>query len=265
MIRKLLAGTDGSDSAELALRRALSVAQSLKAELHVATVCSPDLAQESLPPGGETPMMIAEQIASGVLRRHAGSGVTLEASSEVGDPADKLCQIAEDQDVDLIVVGNQGMGGSLRFRLGSVPNKVSHRAPCSVLVVETTAGIEPTPYATIVAGTDGSARAGRALATAAEIAQAAGARLILVYAGKAERGREVLAEAERAFGAVATMSRIVDAEPAAALIDTAEAEDAGLIVVGNKGMTGAARFFLGSVPDKITHHAMCDVLVVDTA
>lgn len=265
MIRKLLAGTDGSDSAELALERALSVAQILKAELRVATVCAPDLGQESAVPGGETPMMIAEQIAAGVQRRYASADVALEASAEVGDAADKLCQIAEEEDIDLIVVGNQGMSQSSRFRLGSVPNKVAHRAPCSVLVVETTAGIKPEPYSAIVAGTDGSARAARALAVAAEIAQAGGARLVLVYAGKVEDGRKVLAEAEAALGDVATASVVVDAEPAAALIDTAYAHEAGLIVVGNKGMTGAARFFLGSVPDKITPHAVCDVLVVDTA
>ena len=50
-----------------------------------------------------------------------------------GDPADAILDVAEEQGADLIVVGNKGMTGAKRFLLGSVPNKVSHHAPCSVL------------------------------------------------------------------------------------------------------------------------------------
>ena len=55
-----------------------------------------------------------------------------------GDPADAILDVAEEQGADLIVVGNKGMTGAKRFLLGSVPNKVSHHAPCSVLIVRTT-------------------------------------------------------------------------------------------------------------------------------
>ena len=54
-----------------------------------------------------------------------------------GDPADAILDVAEEQGSDLIVVGNKGMSGAKRFLLGSVPNKVSHHAPCSVLIVRT--------------------------------------------------------------------------------------------------------------------------------
>ena len=55
-----------------------------------------------------------------------------------GDAADAILDVAEEQAADLIVVGNKGMTGAKRFLLGSVPNKVSHHAPCSVLIVRTT-------------------------------------------------------------------------------------------------------------------------------
>ena len=55
-----------------------------------------------------------------------------------GDPADAILDVAEELGADLIVVGNKGMSGAKRFLLGSVPNKVSHHAPCSVLIVRTT-------------------------------------------------------------------------------------------------------------------------------
>jgi nucleotide-binding universal stress UspA family protein len=68
-----------------------------------------------------------------------GAGVEdVETTARQGDAADAIIDIAEESRADLIVVGNKGMTGAKRFLLGSVPNKVSHHAPCSVLVVRTT-------------------------------------------------------------------------------------------------------------------------------
>jgi nucleotide-binding universal stress UspA family protein len=66
------------------------------------------------------------------------SGVEVETFSRQGDPADAILDVAEERDADLIIVGNKGMTGAKRFLLGSVPNKVSHHAPCSVLIIRTT-------------------------------------------------------------------------------------------------------------------------------
>jgi nucleotide-binding universal stress UspA family protein len=65
-------------------------------------------------------------------------GVAVEVFPRQGDPADAILDVAEERDADLIVVGNKGMTGAKRFLLGSVPNKVSHHAPCSVLIIRTT-------------------------------------------------------------------------------------------------------------------------------
>jgi nucleotide-binding universal stress UspA family protein len=54
-----------------------------------------------------------------------------------GDPAEMLIEAAEDTGGDLIVVGSKGMASATRFVLGSVPNKVSHHAPCDVIIVHT--------------------------------------------------------------------------------------------------------------------------------
>jgi nucleotide-binding universal stress UspA family protein len=66
------------------------------------------------------------------------AGVTSEIYARQGDPADAILDVAEERGADLIVVGNKGMTGAKRFLLGSVPNKVSHHAPCSVLIIRTT-------------------------------------------------------------------------------------------------------------------------------
>lgn len=65
-------------------------------------------------------------------------GVSVRHTGRQGDAADAILDVAEEEHADLIVVGNKGMAGARRFLLGSVPNKISHRAPCSVLIIRTT-------------------------------------------------------------------------------------------------------------------------------
>jgi len=76
------------------------------------------------------------------FRRIAGAGVANRLDAHrargAGDPADAILDVAEEERADLIVVGNKGMTGAKRFLLGSVPNKVSHHAPCSVMIIRTT-------------------------------------------------------------------------------------------------------------------------------
>lgn len=141
-------------------------------------------------------------------------------------------------------------------------------------------------YQTIVVGTDGSDTATKAVAKAATIAQRMGARLYVVTAygtksvdtsAEPPTDLEWLASAGVRADillrqAIATYEgtgldvepRASVGEPASVLIDVAVEVNADLIVVGNKGMTGMARFLLGSVPNKVVHHAPCDVLIVRT-
>ena len=75
-----------------------------------------------------------------VLQRaqdEARSGrIDFEVHAPKGDAADSLIAAAKEHDADLIVLGSRGMRGARRV-LGSVPNKVSHHAPCDVLIVQT--------------------------------------------------------------------------------------------------------------------------------
>jgi nucleotide-binding universal stress UspA family protein len=137
-------------------------------------------------------------------------------------------------------------------------------------------------YSKIVVGTDGSGTAATAVAHAAELAQAGGADLIVVSAYSAPReapttfvspdvapGIEVatglLEDVAKRYGDEVSLTTLArEGHPADVIIDTAAEHEAGVIVVGNKGMSGARRFVLGSVPNTITHHAPCDVLIVHT-
>ena len=65
------------------------------------------------------------------------AGVQAKTYARQGDPADAILDVAEEQSADLIVVGNKGMEGARRFLLGSVPDKISHHAPCCVMIIRT--------------------------------------------------------------------------------------------------------------------------------
>jgi nucleotide-binding universal stress UspA family protein len=122
-------------------------------------------------------------------------------------------------------------------------------------------------YAKILVGTDGSDTAAKAVDRAASLAAAVGARLTIVTAGRGTRSQEVVdAEAARVRApGLAVDTLVVDADPVSALVDAARSGAHDLLVVGNKGMTGLSRFFrLGSVPNKISHHLPCNLLIVKT-
>ena len=119
----------------------------------------------------------------------------------------------------------------------------------------------------ILVGTDGSATARRAVDRAAEVARSSGASLTVLMAGSEAKARPIVdgeVDRLRADG-VDARGVVAGADPATALVEEAEAGGYDLVVVGNKGMTGARRFFtLGSVPNKVSHHLPRNLLIVRT-
>ena len=121
-------------------------------------------------------------------------------------------------------------------------------------------------YKRILVGTDGSATAAKAVDRAVEVAQVAGATLTILTAGAGPGARQIVdQEAARHAHAGIEIDTLVDGRDApTALVEVADDGDYDLLVVGNKGMTGASRFFLGSVPNKVSHHAHRSLLIVRT-
>ncbi|MGH2723642.1 MAG: universal stress protein [Actinomycetota bacterium] len=258
-IGRMVVGTDGSDSAWRAVAHAVRLACRTGAEVLVAHAFAS--------PGGgrEVEAEPGRDVGASVLRdvtAEFGGRASLRCLLREGDPTEQLIDLAREEDADLIVVGNRGMGR--RALLGAVPSKVAHRAPCSVLIAHTAGGDHGEPYRRIVIGTDGSPTATRAVGEGLDLARMVGAEVLVVHAGDPARGAEVL---ERTLRDVTVdeppETRTASGEPAGALIEVAREEDADLIVVGNRGMTGARRF-LTSVPSRVAHHAPCHVLLVKT-
>ena len=118
-------------------------------------------------------------------------------------------------------------------------------------------------YKTILIATDGSSTAQRAARFGVDLASAVGAQALVLHVGEEAEGAAVLDQAQKDLGGgIGTKS--VSGDPADKILEVAETEGADLIVVGNKGMTGARRFLLGSVPNQVSHHAPCNVLIVKT-
>lgn len=143
MVQTIAVGTDGSDTAKRAVDFAMDMAGRYGAKLVLASAYRPvsetrltgdrDRApadvQWAINPSQEVDATLRE--AEELARER---GLTYVSEARTGDPADVLVEIAGDQHADVIVVGNQGMH---RRVLGSVPNSVSHKATCSVLIVKT--------------------------------------------------------------------------------------------------------------------------------
>ena len=147
MFERILVGTDGSETAEEAVRQATELARATGAKLDIVSAYEPVPASRLREEGGEIPGDVAYAIgpkedvnvileAASVPAREAGVEVNTHARE--GDPAGAILDLAEELDVSVIVVGNKGMTGARRFLLGSVPNNISHHAPCSVYIARTT-------------------------------------------------------------------------------------------------------------------------------
>jgi nucleotide-binding universal stress UspA family protein len=147
LFRSIVVGTDGSDTAKQAVREAIELARDVRASLDIVCAYEPVSNARLREERREVPedmqwMVNPREDVSATLERAAeevrAAGVEVQTFAREGDPADAILDVAEERGSDLIVVGNKGMTGAKRFLLGSVPNKVSHHAPCSVLIVRTT-------------------------------------------------------------------------------------------------------------------------------
>jgi nucleotide-binding universal stress UspA family protein len=148
MFASILVGTDGSQTATTAVRYAIDITKELGARLLIVSAYEPvsdeRLRKEALELPSDLQWMVnPREDVLALLQQARGEAEAVglegvETFARQGDAADAILDVAEEQRTDLIVVGNRGMTGAKRFLLGSVPNKISHHAPCSVLIVRTT-------------------------------------------------------------------------------------------------------------------------------
>lgn len=288
-IRRVLWPTDFSTGAAQAFSHAAAMASWHEAELHVLHVAD-GTSQGSV--GMEESFPISRDTFAELLGA-AGEppqAVDLDALSVVQEereraaPAEAIVAYAEEQDIDVVVAGTHGRRGLQRLLIGSVAEEVIRTAPCPVLAVR---GGEVVPPAwgvrNILVPTDFSEASINALRHAKELALTYGAQLTLLHAVEEVvypsayglepvnlPGPEVV---QRVEGNLADLVRtevgyehvVVEAEigyAPSAILDHAEANQVGLIVIATHGRTGLERMLLGSVTERVVRRAPTPVFVV---
>ena len=147
MFTRIVVGTDGSETAAGAVRQATELARLTGARLSIVSAYQPVSGRRVRDEQAQAPVDVQHEIGPRedvnlVLEAAAAearkSGVEVSIHPVEADPADAILNTAEEIDADATVDGNKGMTGARRYLLGSVPNNVSHHAPCSVMIVRTT-------------------------------------------------------------------------------------------------------------------------------
>ena len=257
--RTIVVGTDGSETATRAIDKAVRLAKHVEGRLVIVCATAPIGLHD----------YAAEKILAAASERVHAAGVDNQPVFREGPPERVIMQMASEHDADLIVVGSVGMGKARRFRLGPIPERIASGAPCDVLIVSTREDDELSSedglYKRILVGTDGSPTASEAARKAFDLGMMFRIGVTVVYvAGDEIIGAIVLEQTlktkPRALG---VQSKIVRGEPAEKICEVARTENLDLIVVGNRGTTGARRM-LGSVPTQVMHRAPTDVLIAKT-
>ncbi len=147
MFNRIVVGTDGSDTASQAVDQATELAKLTGAELNIVSAFEPVSKSRIAGEQRDAPADVQHEInpqedvnllLDAAAAKAKRDGVEVHTHPVQGDPADAILNVAERIDADLIVVGNKGMTGARRFLLSSVPNNISHNAPCNVMIVRTT-------------------------------------------------------------------------------------------------------------------------------
>jgi nucleotide-binding universal stress UspA family protein len=266
----IVVGTDGSDTANLAVDGAAELAEALGAPVHV--VCVP----ASLT-GQDSPKTMAKGVVAAAGDRLRGRGITVQTHIPEGEGAPALVAVADQQHAQMIVVGNKGMTG-IRRVFGSFPNDVSHQAHCGVLIVRTKSRPQSElGRSSIVVGTDGTSDGMRAVKEAIRLSKALGSELHIVSIHRpattvyvpphSPESAVEAAAAEASDQSVEAITHVTRDEPVAAIVDVADETDAAVIVVSHSDLypdQGA----LGNIPDVLSHKGTANVLIVsggDTA
>lgn len=287
-INKILFPTDHSASAERAFLHAAFLADEHAAELHALRVTpTPDSRVDFASKG----LGYFEEVAERLHRKwEAAPGeaalpkksALVTAEVEATPVPEAILEYAEEQDVDLIVMGTHGRRRTERMLMGSVAEEVVRRASCPVFTVRI--GEKKPPQRAVerlVVPTDFSGFTSLALAHAVELAQTYGARLDLLHVAEVRSMPGVLgaapiiapqaveARARKALEALAgkmgydqVVVQVQHGHVAHQVLTYAEEEEMSLIVMASHGRRGLKRMLMGSTAEKVVRHAPCPAFIV---
>jgi nucleotide-binding universal stress UspA family protein len=277
---RILVGTDGSIGGQAALRWAVGFASAIGGgEVVVGSAWQPTFAEFSNEEFEVLRTEAADRLEEWCEPARAAK-VAFRSLLLDGDPREQLLAAAEAEEVDLVVVGARGMGGHAHaLHLGSVTHHLVHHTTRPLAAIPPPARLaSPAP---VVVGVDGSQGSFRALAWCGKIAAGMATEVIAVHAEEPlaewvphadphswyqvarEHVEEWVAPLRRAGITVRVL--VAEGSPVDALTDAAIREQAGLVVVGSRGLGGITGLRLGSTALKVLHHGHLPVVMVPAA
>ena len=301
---KLLLATDGSECARRALDFLHHFPFPSDSELILLTVIDKDLygshkSEESLSEEHRATWLKtkeilasdAEKLLETEVDRFGDAGLHWSTRVCYGQPAEEVLKISEELDIDLIVMGNHGLGDMKRFLLGSTSDRVMQYAACPVLIVRPDhtgntddAMLLDHPLHILLACDDSHhARyaaefcASLPMAGETEVTALSVLPLVTLYRQDVTQQLEWMWKEKRkvAEAGLAWVTENLDwktphlrtrikehPDVSEAIVDAADEFDVDMIVIGDKGTGAIKRFLLGSITRRIAHHAPCSVLVV---
>lgn len=277
--RKILVAVDGSESSRNALLQAFRLAVDEKCWITVTSVVPPltgdlDLTgvkdiQSSLAKPCEDALADANRLAE-------QERILIKTVCEEGETYERIVDLADADNCDIIVMGRRGLRRMERTLVGSVTARVIGHTQRDVLVVPAGSVLG---WKKILVATDGSKFSGLAVTKAVDFAKAYGGSLVVLsvvdvptefYAEAPQavddmirKAKEYTAAVKAQAGAagVAAETYVGEADAFEAIVKLAKEQDVNMIVVGSHGRTGLRRLLMGSVTEKVIGHATSPVLV----
>ena len=278
--RKILVAVDGSESSLHALRESFKLASNEKSWITVVSVIPsfegdlelvgvPDI-RRALRQPFEKALGVAKEIAN-------AERALIKAIEEEGEPYERIVDLADAENCDLIITGRKGTRHLEKSLMGSVTARVIGHSRRDVLVVPNGSRVG---WEKILIATDGSRYSRIAAEKAIDFAKSYGGELRVVsvvdvpsefYAEAPNAVDEMISKAkgyvkdirlQAETEGIKAESFVGEGEAYQIITDLAKKEDVNVIVMSSHGRTGLKRLLMGSVAEKVIGHAPCPVLVV---
>ena len=233
----------------------------------------------------DEPVIDAEEVMD-AIRAGTSSARDVETRLVEGSPAERLLEVAREEDADLLVVGSRGRGALAGGLLGSVTRELTQTAECPVVIVPPNASSPSAGEGTVVCGVDGSQHALAAARVARRLGERLGygvalvhasrtARSLLTYVGRSttpsvsvqpdiadKQSQEILQQAAEAVGGEPAFAEVEAGDPAQVLLSVAKRENGRMIVIAARGVGAVHAALLGSVAVSLLQDADVPVVVL---
>ncbi len=244
-------GTDGSPASGRAGATAAMVARATSSRLLAVTASASTVGVDDL-------LAAARDAAE----RDGVPPDAIDTLHVAARPGDALVAVADERDAGLVTVARNEHPDA---PLSDLSRWLMRNASADLLIVSGTRPDPHAPYERIVIASDGSATADRAARKGFDLAREIYAKVTLVFVGHPATGRLVMDDTIDVYGrGIETEVLLLEGDPTGRISSVATEIGAGLVVVGNKGVTGAKGYLLGSVPEKVIEGAVHDVLLCRT-